>query len=388
MLRPLIIGSALVAAPIAWILAGGAVPDSVRGPVDGFKRQLGLASPVEPMAGKDAARKASPSGRGGNQSVAVETAAAIAIETSQDLRAIGSLQSDESVQISSEIAGRVTEIPFGEGGPVKAGDIIVKLDDALAVAEVKDAEARFSLAAGNLDRANTLAKTGNVTERARDEATANSETARAAVELSRVRLSKHTIRAPFPGVAGMRKVSPGAYVTAGQPIVNLEKIDSLKIDFTVPELFLADIRNGQTVEILVDALPGRTFIGTVYAIDPHIDVNGRALSIRARLENPELVLRPGLFARIKIKGPTRSNVVVIPESAVVPRGDEKIVFSIENGRAVEAKVRLGQRSNGRVEVLEGVRPDAVVVTAGQQKLKDGSLVDTIASSAPTPDRGS
>ena len=387
MLRPLIIGSALVAAPVAWMLAGGAVPDSVRGAADGFKRQLGLASPAEPVASKDAARKA-PSGKGGNQSVAVETAAAIAIETSQDLRAIGSLQSDESVQITSEIAGRVTEIPFGEGGPVKAGDIIVKLDDALAVAEVKDAEARFSLASGNLDRANTLAKTGNVTERARDEATANSETARAAVELSRVRLSKHTIRAPFPGVAGMRKVSPGAYVTAGQPIVNLEKIDTLKIDFTVPELFLADIRNGQTVEILVDALPGRTFIGTVYAIDPHIDVNGRALSIRARLENPELVLRPGLFARIKIKGPTRSNVVVIPESAVVPRGDDKIVFSIENGRAVEAKVRLGQRSNGRVEVLEGVRPDAIVVTAGQQKLKHGSLVDTIASSAPTPERGS
>jgi membrane fusion protein (multidrug efflux system) len=381
MLRPLIIGSAIVAAPVAWMLAGGVVPDSVRGLVEGQKTQLA------PAANKDAARKA-PSSKGGNQSVAVETAAAIAIETSQDLRAIGSLQSDESVQISSEIAGRVTEIPFGEGGPVKAGDIIVKLDDALAVAEVKDAEARFSLASGNLDRANTLAKSGNVTERARDEATANSETSRAALELSRVRLAKHTIRAPFPGVAGMRKVSPGAYVTAGQSIVNLEKIDSLKIDFTVPELFLADISNGQTVEIFVDALPGRSFIGTVYAIDPHIDVNGRALSIRARLENPELVLRPGLFARIKIKGPTRSNVVVIPESAVVPRGDDKIVFSIENGRAVEAKVRLGQRSNGRVEVLEGVRSDAIVVTAGQQKLKDGSLVDTIASSAAMPERGS
>lgn len=388
MLRPLIIGSVLVAASVAWVLAGGAVPDSLRTPVDGLRSQIGLASPVAPAtASKDATRKA-PSGKGGAQSVAVETAPAIAIETSQDLRAIGSLQSDESVQISSEIAGRVTEIPFSEGGPVKAGDIIVKLDDALAVAELKDAEARYSLAAGNLERANTLAKTGNVTERARDEATANSETSRAALELSRVRFAKHAIRAPFPGVAGMRKVSPGAYVTAGQSIVNLEKIDTLKIDFTVPELFLADISNGQTVEIFVDALPGRSFIGTVYAIDPHIDVNGRALSIRARLENPDLVLRPGLFARIKIKGPTRSNVVVIPESAVVPRGNDKIVFSIENGRAVETKVQLGQRSNGRVEVLDGVRADAIVVTAGQQKLKNGSLVDAVASSEPIAERGS
>jgi membrane fusion protein (multidrug efflux system) len=386
MLRPAIIGSALVAAPIVWILAGGAVPEGARAPVDSLKKQFGLASPIAPTARKDVAKKA-PAAKGGSQSIAVETAAAVAVETSRDLRAIGSLLSDESVQISSEIAGRVTEIPFSEGGPVQAGDIIVKLDDALAVAEVKDAEARFSLASGNLDRANTLAKTGNVTERARDEATANSETSRAALELSRVRLAKHTIRAPFPGVAGMRKVSPGAYVTAGQSIVNLEKIDKLKINFTVPELYLADISNGQTIEISVDALPGRSFAGTIYAIDPHIDVNGRALSIRARLDNPELVLRPGLFARIKIKGPTKSNVVLIPESAVVPRGDDKIVFSIENGRAVETKVSLGQRSNGRVVVLDGIKADAVVVTAGQQKLKDGSLVDTIASSEPVRERG-
>ncbi len=314
--------------------------------------------------------------------VAVEAATAVTTTSTEDLRGIGTLQSDESVQITSEIAGRITEIPLVEGASVSVGDTMVRLDDALARAEVDDAQARFVLAQGNLERANSLAKTGNVTERARDEATTNSETSRAALELAKVRLSKHTITAPYGGVAGIRKVSPGAYVTAGQPIVNLEKIDTLKIDFKLPELYLSQVKTGQTVEILVDALPNRTFTGAIYAIDPHIDINGRALSIRARLENPDLILRPGLFARIRVKGQVKRNVLVIPEAAIVPRGEEKIVYMVRNGQAVEAKVTLGSRSNGMVEVLDGLDEEATVVTAGQHKLKDGSAVEIVVGSTP------
>jgi membrane fusion protein (multidrug efflux system) len=323
---------------------------------------------------------------GGNQKVSVEAATATATSSSTDLRAIGSLQSDESVQIASEIAGRVTELPFSEGGTVKAGDVLVKLDDALVQAEVSDTQARYELATGNLGRANTLAKSGNVTERARDEATANSETARAALELAKVRLSKHIIRAPFSGVVGIRKVSPGAYVAVGQPIVNLEKIDTLKVEFKLPELFLSQIKVGQEVEVEVDALPGKTFPGTIYAIDPQVDVNGRALAIRAKLPNPDLVLRPGLFVRIVVKGVAKRNVLVVPESAIVPRGADKIVFSVENGQAIETKVTLGARKDGLVEVLDGLKPDAVVVTAGQQKLKNGSHVEFVAG-APAAGSG-
>lgn len=321
-------------------------------------------------------------GRGAGQSVAVETANAVATTSTEDIRAIGTLQSDESVQITSEIAGRITEIALSEGAPVDAGAAMVKLDTALAVAEVDDAQSRYNLAEGNLQRANSLARSGNVTERARDEATSNSETARAALELAKVRLSKHTIVAPFSGTAGIRKVSPGAYITAGQPIVNLEKIDALKIDFKLPEIFLSQVKNGQTIEIAVDALPGRTFTGTIYAIDPHLDVNGRALNIRARLENPQLILRPGLFARIRVKGQTKRNVLVIPEAAIVPRGQDKIVFRIENGQAMEAKVTVGGRSNGLVEILDGLAADTTVVTAGQQMLKNGSRVEVIVGANP------
>lgn len=344
-----------------------------------IKQPTANSPATTPPLQKDAKRA---SGGGPSQSVAVEAATAISTSSTEDLRGIGTLQSDESVQISPEIAGRVTEIPLTEGAPVEAGSILLKLDDALAVAEVDDTKARYDLAVGNLGRANSLAKSGNVTERAHDEASTNAETSRAALELAKVRLSKHTIRAPFSGVAGMRKVSPGAYITAGQPIVNLEKLDTLKIDFKLPELFLSHVKNGQEIEIAVDALPNRTFIGTIYAIDPHLDVNGRALVIRARLENPGLILRPGLFARIRVKGQIKRNVLVVPESAIVPRGADKIVFRVENGQALEAKVTLGGRRNGLVEILEGLAADATVVTAGQQKLKDGSRVEIVVGSTP------
>lgn len=320
-------------------------------------------------------------------SVTVEAAPALATTSTQDLRAIGTLQSDESVQITSEIPGRITQIFLAEGAPVAAGDVMVQLDDALAQAEVADAQARFTFAESNLGRANSLARSGNVTERARDEASTNAETTRAALELAKVRLSKHAIRAPFSGVAGIRKVSPGAYVGAGEAIVNLEKIDALKIDFKLPELFLAQVATGQTVEITVDALPGSSFTGTIYAIDPHIDVNGRALSIRARLENPGLALRPGLFARVRVKGQVTRNVIVVPEAAIVPRGDDKIVYTVENGQALEARVELGGRSNGMVEILEGLAENAMVVVAGQQKLKNGTIVEVVASSSAPAARG-
>jgi membrane fusion protein (multidrug efflux system) len=365
-------------------LTGGAALYATGGQIQdlaSLSKIFASLSPAETPA--KAAAKAEPNAKQAAQpGIAVEAAAAVATTSTEDLRAIGTLQSDESVQISSEIAGRITEIPLVEGTPANVGDILVQLDDALAKAEVADAQARYNLAVGNLGRANSLAKSGNVTERARDEATTNAETTRAALELAKVRLAKHTIRAPFSGTAGIRKVSPGAYVEAGAAIVNLEKIDTLKIDFKLPELFLAQVKNGQTIEISVDALPGRTFTGTIYAIDPHIDINGRALNIRARLENPDLILRPGLFARIRVKGQVKRNVLVIPEAAIVPRGDDKIVYVIRNGQAIEAKVSLGARRDGLVEVTDGLTEDAMVVTAGQQKLKDGSAVEIVVGSNP------
>jgi membrane fusion protein (multidrug efflux system) len=311
----------------------------------------------------------------------VEVVRARAGQARQELRSVGTLASDESVEVACEIPGRITDISFQEGQSVRAGDVLVQLDNALTRAEAADAAAKLVLAEANFQRANSLSKSGSGTQRARDEALAALETARATVELNRVRLDKMEIRAPFDGVVGLRRVSVGAFAQVGQVLVNLEKIDALKLDFQLPEMHLADVRVGMPIEILVDAFPGQTFAGQVYAIDPHLDVNGRSLRIRGRLANADLLLRPGLFARVTLRGEARSNVVLVPESAIVPRDGGTVVYVVRDGRAVETKVRLGRRLAGEVEVLEGLKPDETVVSAGQIRLRDGALVEIVSPEA-------
>ncbi|HKY95244.1 MAG TPA: efflux RND transporter periplasmic adaptor subunit, partial [Kiloniellales bacterium] len=179
----------------------------------------------------------------------VEVAEARAVQAWQEIRSVGSLQSDESVWIASELAGRIEEILFEEGQTVKEGDVLVRLDDELAQVELIDAQARLELAEANFKRVATLAESGSATQRARDEAQTELARARALFELISARIDKLSINAPFDGTVGLRKLSVGAYIEPGTEIVNLEKIDRLKVDFKVPELFYAQIKIGQTVEL-------------------------------------------------------------------------------------------------------------------------------------------
>ncbi|MFN3868840.1 MAG: efflux RND transporter periplasmic adaptor subunit [Hyphomicrobiaceae bacterium] len=339
-------------------------------------------------AGRAGGKTGGQSGSGGRATV-VETAAARSLRASIDIEAVGSLRSDESVRIAPEIAGRISEIVFEEGKPVRKGDILVKLDDSLARAELAQAQARLDLAAANNERARALSRSGNVTERSRDEAVSTFQTARAERELAETRLAKHVLLAPFDGIVGVRGVSTGAFVAVGTEIVNLEKIDALKVDFKVPEVHLRDVRVGQPFTLLVDAYPTRTFEGEVYASDPMVDVNGRALSVRGRIANRDGLLRPGLFARIRLKGLTASEVVQVPEAAVLPRGGESFLFTVEgDGTARERRVRLGTRRDGEVEILDGLTLPAIIVVAGQQRLRTGDRVEVLPSSVPPPEPSS
>ncbi len=315
--------------------------------------------------------------QGGSRAVPVEVAVARKAMATDDLWSIGSLRSDESVQVSSEVTGRIAEITFKEGEQVMAGAVLVKLDDALATAEVANAKAQLGLAQANFERAQSLSKSGSGTERAFDEATSALGTAQATLQLAETRRAKLSITAPFDGRVGLRDLSIGAYATPGAPIVNLEKIDQLKVDFRLPETVLTEVSVGQDVEVTVDALRGRVFSGQVYAIDPHVDVNGRSLRIRARLPNPELVLRPGLFARVIIKGLEERQVVRVPESAVVPSGNDKLVYSIVGGKAKENKVTVGRRRAGEVEIMTGIDEGTQIVISGQTRLRDGTTVEVI-----------
>jgi membrane fusion protein (multidrug efflux system) len=307
----------------------------------------------------------------------VEIAEATASVSTSEIQSIGSLMSDESVEVTTETAGRVKEILFEEGHRVNAGDVLVRLDDSLLLAELKDAEARLGLAQSTYDRSRALQKTGAATKQSFDEAVSNLQVARAAVDLARTRAAKMQIEAPFGGILGFRTVSVGAYVTAGSKLVNLEKIDELKVGFSVPEVFLSQLSPGQRVDITVDAWPGEVYEGSVYAINPHVDINGRALQVRATLTNHDLKLRPGLLARVVVKGKDENHVVMVPESAIVPRGGETIVFRLENGKVFETPVKLGLRRNGEVEILHGLEAKTQVVTAGQAQLKNGGEVEIV-----------
>jgi membrane fusion protein (multidrug efflux system) len=333
----------------------------------------GTATAAAPAAAQGTGKRAPP----------VETAKARSSEAAVELQSVGTLTSDESVAVAVEVAGRIETINFKEGEAVKSGDVLVTLDNLLASADLAFADANLKLAESNFERASSLSKTGAGTARSRDEAVAALETARAAYELARVRRDKTQIRAPFDGVVGLRGISVGAYVQVGQTLVNLEKIDTLKLDFRLPEINLRDVKVGQTVEIAVDAYPDRRFRGEVYAIDPLVDANGRALKIRARLANPGGLLRPGLFARVRLIGASRGQVVLIPEGAIVPRGNDIVVFTVQDGLATETKVRLGRRAGGEVEVLEGLAADATVVTAGQARLSDGGPVEVVQPQKPS-----
>jgi membrane fusion protein (multidrug efflux system) len=315
--------------------------------------------------------------RGQRGPVPVEVAEAEETVTATEILAIGSLKSDESVEVTSEAAGRVEEILFEEGNQVKQGDVLIKLDASLALAELKDAEARLALAQATYERNRALQKTGAVAKQSYDEARTNLEVARAAAELARTRADKLQVKAPFDGLLGFRTVSTGAYVLAGTKLVNLEKIDELKVDFSVPEVFLSQVSTGQKVEVTVDAWPGQIYEGTIYAINPHVDVNGRALQVRASLDNADGALRPGLLARVIVKGKDERRVVTVPESAIVARSGESLVFRLEDSKAIETMVVTGKRRNGLVEILEGLSANTQVVTAGQARLKNGSVVEIV-----------
>ncbi|MGV6872731.1 efflux RND transporter periplasmic adaptor subunit [Pseudochelatococcus sp. B33] len=379
MRRLLKVGALLIVLVAAWWVVFDQRGDRF---ADLFSGPSFLRAPAQAQTGAaasartDSARTAEP-----RKGFPIETATVRAGDALNDIRTVGSLQSDESVLISSEIAGRVAEISFAEGQHVEAGDMLVRLDSALTQAEIDEVRARLALAEANHRRTSQLAKGGNATQRANDEAVAEFATARAALALVEARFDKLSIRAPFPGVLGVRKVSVGAYLNPGVEIVNLEKIDQLKVDFKVPETYLARVRVGQPVELTVDALPGERFSGTIYAIDPMVDVNGRALRIRARLPNPDLALRPGLFARIAIKNTEAQQTVFVPEEAIVPRGDATFVYRVADGKVFETEVKLGARLAGEVEVLEGLAAGAQIVTAGQHRLSDGAPIEVAASAA-------
>jgi membrane fusion protein (multidrug efflux system) len=319
--------------------------------------------------------------------IVVEAAKVAVVSLPQALTAVGSLRSDETVILRPEIAGRVSKIQFREGEHVPKGQLLVKLDDSVQQADLDRAKANYTLSKTKHERSIDLRNKGFISSQALDEAENTLKVAQADAELMDARISKTAIRAPFSGTIGLRLVSVGDYVKEGQDLVNLESLDPLKVDFRVPEISMSLVKNQQDLQITLDAFPDKTYDGRVYAINPLIDANGRSIVIRAQVPNRDGRLRPGMFARVRLFTSGAKDTLVVPEESLFPLGDDKYVYKVVNGKALRQKIEIGQRREGRVEVVSGLAPEDVVVTAGVIKLREGVAV-TIANTDPaTPPVG-
>ncbi len=296
--------------------------------------------------------------------------------------AIGNLRADEAIVIRPEIAGRIDRIAFDEGQGIKKGALLVTLDAAETRALVTSSRAQAALDKQRLERGDDMRRKGFISQQALDELKSAYTRALAKQREDEAKLAKSEIRAPFAGVAGLRHVSEGAYVAAGTDIARLEKIDQLKLDFRVPETFLAQLKSGLVVNVAVDAFPQAGFPGKIYAIEPAVDEQTRTVLARARVANSDLKLRPGMFARVQLTLGVRENAVWIPEEAIVPRGQDSTVFRIVDGKAELVLVQTGTRKVGEVEIIKGIAAGDVVVTEGTQRLAPGMQVSIIPSAKP------
>ena len=303
----------------------------------------------------------------------VEVAVVESVPFARGLNAIGSLLSDESTMVSAEVAGRVAEIWFSEGQPVKKGAVLVVLDDAVAQAELSQARANLALAQSRFDRSSRLKNAGFVSAEAREDASNALKLQQASVELAQAKLDKTRVVAPFDGVIGLRSVSVGEFVTPGQHIAPLEAVSTLKVDFRLPERNVADVKVGQTLELNVDAMPGSVFEGVVYAISPLVEAGGRSVLVRARVDNAAGRLRPGMFTRVQLIT-SESMALVVPESALSPSGQSQFVYRVVEGAAERVLVQIGERRSGLVEIKGGLQAGDLVVFSGLQRMRPNVAV--------------
>ncbi len=327
----------------------------------------------------------------------VATATATAQTWRSTLSAVGTIESFQGVTLRSEIEGRILNIAFQSGAPVKAGSLLVELESSDEQAQLKSLEAAARLASAALQRAKELRANKTNTEVELETAEAMDAQAIAGVERLRSTLAKKHIVAPFAGTVGIRQVNVGQFLNKGDTIVTLEAINPAYVDFALPQQELPHLQPGLPVHVRVDAFPGRTFEGRIEAVDPRVSSETRNVRVRAIVPNPEEVLRPGFFAQINVDLPDETKVLELPATAVVysPYGNSVYVV-VEKAGADGAKqlvvlqrfVTTGNKRGDVVSILKGLQAGDQVVTAGQMKLRNGAAViinnSVLPSSNPTP----
>ena len=313
----------------------------------------------------------------GARQVTVESMVVTPARLESTVEAVGTVLADASATLRAEVPGQVVERHFEEGEAVTRGDPLFSIEATILEAELNEAKANVEQSEAEYNRAQELTKKQLISATDFDNARASYNVAVARLNSANSRFSKTVIRAPFDGFVGLRRINVGDYATVGQEVVNVVRLDPLRVDFSVPETLLARVRPGLRIHVTVGAYPDEVFEGVVTAVDPQIDVAGHNLDIRARLPNPDLKLRPGLFAQVSVSLAVRPDAILVPEQAIWPIGQAKTVYVIEDGTAKRRDVTIGDRKPGYVEVTSGLVVGEEIVVAGQMKLYEGAAVRTV-----------
>lgn len=347
-----------------------------------------MALAVVWRAASDGGESAGGGWGGGATPVAVHT---VQTQTFADVvEALGTAGANESVTITAKVSDVIARLEFDSGDRVEMGQILAELADAEEAAGLTEARATLRETARDVERIRDLTDRGVAPRSRLDEAVAANERARARVEAIEARVADRIIRAPFSGVVGLRNVSVGELVRPGDVIAQLDDASVIKLDFTVPERFLAVIEPGLTVQAVSPAFPDAVFEGEVAQVDSRIDPATRTVMVRALIDNADGRLRPGMLMTVEMRRDERERPSV-PGSALVRFQDQTYVYVIEDGErgstAVRRDVTLGLRSNGMVEVREGVSAGERIVAEGVHRLRDGAPVSPVGDQSANDPRG-
>ncbi len=312
--------------------------------------------------------------------VTVTVATADVLDWRAATQAVGALRAVNGVDISATVSGQVRDIAFQSGQAVRKGQMLVRLDTDVEQTDLQSALADADLARISAVRQRTLIKSDTVSQSAVDKAEAELKVKHARVDGIRATIEKKTVEAPFAGVLGVRKVDLGQYVQPGQAIVNLQDLSVMLADFTISQKELGSVKVGDPIRLTTDAWPDTGFDGTVSVLEPQVDSRTGMLSAQARIPNAGGALRPGMFVRVEVLRQDNVQVVAVPVSAVTYNLHGDSIFVVQDGadgkkQVVRTFVTLGDRRDGKVAVTKGVKAGDVVVTSGQVKLENGSLVD-------------
>lgn len=326
----------------------------------------------------------------GKASAGARSATAVAVlqprweAVRDEVRAVGTLKAIHSVEVTTEVSGRVVELNLEPGQRVAKGDLLVRLDDRQARADLQVIEAQLADARRQLERARRLRSNNSISQSQVDELTTAVDVAQAQRQAARVRLENHRITAPFAGVVGLSDISVGAYLSDGTSIASLDTTERMELRFAVPERFIGEVAVGQGVQATSPAFPGETFEGQLAELGTRISELSRTLPVRAVIDNREGRLRPGQFMSASLTLREREGLV-IPEQAVIIRGDETYVFVAEDGAARRVTIQTAARLPGWVEVTGGLDEQQAVVITGQDRLSSGDPVRITDDDGSVPD---